>query len=336
MKISASVYSSKTKSLEDLVKELDHYHVDYFHIDCNDQLSVFDDIKRIRKVSKTPIDLHIISDTPEKYFAGIEETKTELVCFQHENHPEKIEVPKGIRGTKFGLAIVAETDPEAYEKYRKEFDFLLFMATTPGKSGGTFDRNNFEKLRRFKSLYPEAKLHVDGGVNDEISFVLRNMGVSLVVSGNYLVNSEFIGAAMHNLRNDHVSSHILVSDFMIGVKDSPTLPSDNFNFHKILNSIEIFNLGFTMIVASDGTLEGIVTNADVRRGLLKHATNLNLLDPQTIINRTPVTIRKDQTVTELLQKVKSLSFPVLFLPVVDQNNKLMGTLTFNNLIKGES
>jgi len=51
------------------------------HIDCNDDLSVFEDIKRIRKISKTPIDLHIISSRPEAFFDGIIETKTNLFLF---------------------------------------------------------------------------------------------------------------------------------------------------------------------------------------------------------------------------------------------------------------
>lgn len=337
MKISASVYSNKAKPLDELVKELDKYNVDYLHIDCNDEPKVFDDIEQIRKISSTPIDLHIISSTPEKYFDLIAKTKTEMVSFQLENLKSKITIPKNkLNGTKLGIAIVSDTPTEAFEEYRMDFEFVLFMTTSPGKSGGTFNKSNFQKIRKFKTLFPETRVHVDGGVSDEISFVLRNMGVSLVVSGNYLVNSEYIGAALHNLKNDNVTSHILVSDFMIGLKDSPALPVDNFNFHKILNSIEIFNMGFTMITDKDGKLEGIITNADVRRGLLKNVTNLNLINPVNIINRNPVTINAKNTVSELLKKVKALTFPVLFLPVVDDENKLVGTVTFNNLIKGEA
>ena len=79
MKISASIYSGKNKSMLQLVKELDGAVVDYFHIDCNDDLTVFDDIKAIRRESKTPIDLHIISPDPEKFFAPM--FKTDLDAF---------------------------------------------------------------------------------------------------------------------------------------------------------------------------------------------------------------------------------------------------------------
>lgn len=334
MKVSASVYSNNEKPLEELVRELDRYYVDYFHIDCNDDLSVFEDIKKIRSISHTPIDLHIISSRPEKFFDGIAETKTELVSFQYENLKKNLEIPAGIN-SRFGLAIVSETQPEVFTDFKNTFDFALFMTTTPGKSGGTFNKENFQKIRKFKTMFPDTKINVDGGVNDEISFVLRNMGVSLIVSGSYLVNADFIGAAIHNLRSDRINSHILVSDFMMSIGESPCLESGTFSFRDALQSIEAFNQGFTL-VTHKGKLSGIITNADVRRGLLKHIPDLNNIDPEKIMNRNPVTVNQKNTVTELLQKIKTLNFPILFMPVTDDENNLVGTITFNNLIKGEN
>lgn len=355
MKISASVYSNKDKTLDNLVKELDRYRVDFFHIDCNDDISVFEDIKQIRKISSTPIDLHIISPEPEKFFDGIIRTKTELVSFQFENLKSPLNIPKEI-SSKLGLAIVSDTAIDVFERYASICDFVLFMTTSPGKSGGTFNKDNFKKIRKFKTLFPATKVHVDGGVNDEVSFVLRNMGVSLIVSGSYLVNADYVGAALHNLKSDIISSHILVGDFMLGIEESPVLKTDNFSFYDVLKSIEDYNMGFTMIADSTGKLEGIITNADVRRGLLKmeveqsdpdisgfigngnekKVLDLNELNPVNIINRNPVKINQKNTVSELLQMVKSLKFPILYLPVVDDENRLVGTITFNNLIKGES
>ncbi|MEQ9230878.1 MAG: hypothetical protein RIF46_09340, partial [Cyclobacteriaceae bacterium] len=94
MKISASLYSNKDKSLQELVTELDKCHIDYFHIDCNDEPSVFDDIKEIRGYSKTPIDLHIITDNPDPYLDLLREVSVERVCFQLENLKTKIDLPK--------------------------------------------------------------------------------------------------------------------------------------------------------------------------------------------------------------------------------------------------
>ena len=71
MKISASLYSTKTKKIETLTEELDSVNIDMLHVDFNDKKinadKIEDDIRRIRKASKTPIDLHIISETPSVY-----------------------------------------------------------------------------------------------------------------------------------------------------------------------------------------------------------------------------------------------------------------------------
>jgi ribulose-phosphate 3-epimerase len=68
MKISASIYSDKKRFLKEVIHDLMDHQVDILHVDCNDDLSVFDDISQIRTWCKIPIDLHIITETPSKYY----------------------------------------------------------------------------------------------------------------------------------------------------------------------------------------------------------------------------------------------------------------------------
>ena len=39
MKISASIYSNKTQDLPEVIKDLDEHQIDFFHVDCNDDLA---------------------------------------------------------------------------------------------------------------------------------------------------------------------------------------------------------------------------------------------------------------------------------------------------------
>ena len=55
MKISASIYSNTTQSLTDTIRDLDDHQIDLFHVDCNDDIGVFDDIIKIRKKSQCRI-----------------------------------------------------------------------------------------------------------------------------------------------------------------------------------------------------------------------------------------------------------------------------------------
>jgi len=335
MKISASLYSGKNKSLPELVKELDGHNVDYFHIDCNDDPKVFSDIKAIRQISKTPVDLHIISSEPEKYFQGISENKVELVTFQYENLKSGINVPDGLKA-KLGLAIISETNIDVFEKYKDRFDFILFMTTVPGQSGGRFNKENFSKIREFRQKYPDKKIHVDGGVNADVSFVLRNMGVYSVVSGSYLVNSDLVGNALHNLRSDYyVPSGMHVRDIMLSREETPAIQESSASFADVLNTIDRYNLGFTTVTDGSGRLAGIISNADVRKGLIRKISDLNQVKVGDIINRNPVKVFDDYTITEMIEFIKNTRYNILYLPVVDRQNNLTGAITFTNLIKGE-
>jgi len=335
MKISASIYSNKERTIEDLAQELDSCHIDYFHVDCNDDLSVFDDVSRIRKVSSTPIDMHIISDTPEKYFDKILEHKVEFVSFQYENIKGKLDFPE-TKDTQFGLAIVSDTSVDVFEEYKDDCDFVLIMTTTPGQSGGKFRPDNFRKVRDFRNNYPGKSIEVDGGVNDEVGFILRMMGVNSVVSGSYLVNHESIATALLHLKSSIIHSDFKVKDFAIPVENCPTLVDGDFKMTDIIRQIDDFNLGFTFITKSTGEFAGLSSNADVRHGMLKHLDDLNAIQSEDIINRNPVTINENSTISELLLLIQSKKFLISFLPVVNDQNKLTGGLSFINLIRSES
>ena len=334
MKISASIYSSKTQKLPEVIKDLDDHQIDFFHVDCSDDPRVFDDLKVIREYSNKPIDLHIITDSPEKYFDLIVAHEVEYVTFQYEDLKEPLDIPAHIKA-KLGLAITSDTDISVFESFAERFSFILFMATTPGKSAGIFNKENFRKIRKFRTVYPDKKIHVDGGVNGEVSFILRNMGVYSAVSGSYLFNADKLGSALLNLKSNEVDSHFQVRDFMRPIDEAPILFPKNRSFEKVLKSIEDNKLGFTILVNDQGVIEGIISNADVRKGLIRNIADLNNIDQESIINKTPVVINEDATVIELLRHIKSYNFPITYLPVVNNKNIVTGVLTFINLIKGE-
>ena len=333
MKISASIYSGNGSDLPALVRELDEYQIDYYHVDSLDDTAVFEDIKLIKSLSETPVDLHVISPEPDRFSPYIADTGVDAVTFQYEESSELPELPDE---TDVGLAIVSETPVEVFADYQDRCSFVLFMTTTPGRSGGEFDRETFRRIRRFKRLFPDARVHVDGGVNAEVSFILRNMGVYAAVTGSYLLKAEFIGARLLNLHREGISSHHRVRDFMIEAGELPALESEQLSLGSVLHSIEAFKLGFTVVTDGRRRLEGLITNADVRRGLLRHIGALDDVDPASLVNRDPLVIEQDATIAELLERINTVPFPVLFLPVVDDDRRLVGAVTFNNLIKGEA
>ena len=332
MKISGSIYSDKKRALEETIADLEAHQVDLLHVDCNDDISVFEDIAQIRQWCSLPIDLHIITKTPEKYFDLLRKHPVEFVTFQYEELPEKLEIPADISGEK-GLAIITPTSIEAFDDY-SDFDFILMMATIPGQSGGVFDPENFRKIRAFKKKYPNKSVHVDGGVNGEVSFILRNMGVHSSVSGSFLFKAASVGQALMDLTKREIESRFKIKDFMIPRDECPIIKKEGLTLERILTSIEDGNLGFT-IVEEENSMYGIISNADVRKALISNLKDIPNMDPEAMINTNPVTIGAESTVDEMLNQVRKQSFPVTYLPVVDEKKNAAGIITFVNLIKGE-
>lgn len=333
MKISASIYSDKNRSLEAVIIDLTAHQVELLHVDCNDDVAVFDDIKRIRSWCSLPIDLHIITDQPAKFFPLLSETPVDYLTFQFENLSEPLFIPKEITGKK-GLAITTNTSITAFDSY-SSFDFILIMATIPGQSGGLFDKHNFSKIRSFRNRYPSKSIHVDGGVNAEVSFILRNMGVSTSVSGSYLFNAPSIGQALMNLTKRDIESQFMVSDFMTPLHEAPFVRESSCTKKSILETVENGNLGFCLVVDELNKLIGLVSSADIRKALLCKIDNPQTITPNDFMNRTPRTLYTHYTVYEMLQYIKKCPFSVMYLPVIDEHQTVHGIVNFVHLIKGE-
>ncbi len=334
MKISASIYSNKEKNLEQLVRELDAHGIDMFHIDCFDA-SVFDDIALIRTFSKTPIDLHIIHPKPEIFFDSINTLKIEYVSIQHGVGAAIPAIPKNTQ-THWGLALTMKDPLSAFIQPANDFDYVLFMASEPGVSGKPFDKTNFQRIIEFKQLFPKKQIQVDGGVDDRIAFILRLLGVNSIVSGNYLMNQKFLGVGMLNLHktpNKAVGeTDFRVADFMTSEQYLPVIEKEKLQLKGVLESIEKSALGFALVTEKQ-KLFGVISNADVRRSFINYLDSPGKADVAAMVNKKPVTIGANQTLTDMLHLLNNLNFIILFLPVVDIENNLKGAVLLNNLTR---
>ncbi|MFY0675163.1 MAG: CBS domain-containing protein [Bacteroidia bacterium] len=333
MKISASVYAHAADEIDEIVHSLEQIGVDYFHIDCNNEPKVFDEIAEIKKVSKKPIDLHLITKTPEQYFSLIETHKPDFVSLQFEELPKAFAFPR-IEGVKWGLAIKTETPISVFENFAGQCDFILIMATTPGKSGGQFDAKNFRKIRSFLRHFPNKSITVDGGVNAEVSFVLRSYGVQTAVVGSYLAKSDKQAVSLNQLKYENTDSHFTVEDMMTSRAHLPIIKTEDCSLENLLAKNEAYRLGYALIEDANENLVGISTNADIRRGLLKNVQEIGALKVDDIINTSPKSINLNTTIKDMLASIKGSGNFVSYIPVVD-DKKLIGSINLHFLIKGE-
>ena len=335
MKISASIYSDKKNELPETLRNCDIAKVDYLHVDCNNEPSVFNDIKYIKSKSQIPIDLHIISPNPHLFYPEIKKNRVENVAIQYEDVDGQLHIPDNI-STKFGLAITKKTSLDVFYKFEDSCSFVLFMTTTPGQSGGTFDQATFERIRKFQTMFPNKKIHVDGGVDDKVAFMLKSQGVYCAVSGSYLVNSTNMTRSMISLSNSNKDiANYKVRDFMSFLYELPILyENEATDLISTLEKITYYKTGFAIVIDSSDKLIGIITDGDIRRHLIKFLKKGENLNNPEFLNKRPITILEDSTIDTLIDLLGKTKKPITFVPVINKTEKLVGAISFSQLIKG--
>ena len=102
-----------------------------------------------------------------------------------------------------------------------------------------------------------------------------------------------------------------------------------------MECVENGNMGFALVCKKDKNLHGLVSSADIRKALIRKIEQDSEITPDDLINQNPISISEKSTVIELLQRIKSCPFPIMYLPVTDQSNNAVGIVNFVHLIKGE-
>lgn len=89
-------------------------------------------------------------------------------------------------------------------------------------------------------------------------------------------------------------------------------------------------LGFTCVLEKDGTLEGIITDGDLRR-LLQRISDISTVTASHAMTRKPKTIMKGSLAVFALQEMES--YNITQLVVVDATRKPVGVVHLHDLVK---
>ena len=121
-----------------------------------------------------------------------------------------------------------------------------------------------------------------------------------------------------------------VSDLMVSGDDLPVVGIDVLMDEAIL-TLSSKNLGSAVVADTNGHLIGIVTDGDLKRHM---SPDLLQKKVETIMTRTPRTVRPDMLAAEALDMMlNSASSPITSLVVTDENNKVVGLIRIQELLK---
>ncbi len=199
VKISTSILGIKENLIENIEK-LNKTSTDYIHIDIMDGKFVentsfdFSTIKKIYEKTNKPLDIHFMVKNPYKYIEEYKILNPSYITIHYEiDNIEKYINQIKQNNIKVGISLKPNTDIEKIFSLLKDIDLVLIMSVEPGYGGQKFIESSLEKVEKLKRYISDKKLNtiieIDGGINNENAKLCINSGVDILVSGNFITNS---------------------------------------------------------------------------------------------------------------------------------------------------
>ena len=100
---------------------------------------------------------------------------------------------------EFGVALNLETPVSVLDNFVNDIDRALIMSVKTGWGGQEFDESATAKIIALRQKYPDVKIEVDGGVNQQNILKLARAGVDFLVMGSAIFGSENPAEAIKEL-----------------------------------------------------------------------------------------------------------------------------------------
>lgn len=104
----------------------------------------------------------------------------------------------------------------------------------------------------------------------------------------------------------------------------------NASMEEVVVAATEANLGGVIVQNSQGELQGIIVEGDIRRALNKKQQFFDLT-AQDIMTASPVTVRSSQLASEALQLMENRKGAISVLPVVDEKNRWCGLVRVHDI-----
>lgn len=203
--VAPSILSADFANLERDVKLVEKAGADWIHVDVMDGHFVPNItigapvVKSLRKVTKLPLDVHLMIENPEKYIPDFAAAGADIITVHQEacveNLPEVVAQIKSY-GIKAGVSIKPNTSVDAIKDILPEIDLVLVMSVEPGFGGQSFMANSIAKITEIRALAPDIDIQVDGGINSETARLVIQAGANVLVAGSSVYGAVDVAAAI--------------------------------------------------------------------------------------------------------------------------------------------
>ena len=196
MRIAPSLLSADFGKLADDLAMLEAGGADWLHVDVMDGVFVPNltfgakVIETCKKLTKLPLDVHLMVVEPEKYFESFVSAGAASLTIHVETAPHLHRQLMQIKelGVLAGATMNPSTSLESVRAVAKDLDLLLIMSVNPGFSGQSFIPSSVEKVAQARAMLDAAKstalLEVDGGISRKTITACWRAGADTFVAGN--------------------------------------------------------------------------------------------------------------------------------------------------------
>ena len=209
--MSPSILSADFVNLERDIKRVEEAGADWIHIDVMDGHFVpnitigIPVVKAIRRITKLPLDVHLMIENPEKYIVAFSKAGADIITIHYEaakeNLKDTINMIKACN-VKAGVSIKPKTSQEWLIPYLKDIDLALVMTVEPGFGGQEFLHHCAMKIPKIKEHVDDNFIiQVDGGINNITSKICTSLGANSLVAGSYIYGSDDIKHSINCLKN---------------------------------------------------------------------------------------------------------------------------------------
>lgn len=210
IKVAASILSADFSCLADEVKRVENAGADLIHVDVMDGHFVPNItigplvVRSLRKVTKLPLDVHLMIENPDKYVQGFVEAGSDMITMHIEtiDADNFIKISKDLKIKKVlaGVSLNPDTDLEKIKPVLSDVDFVLVMSVFPGFGGQEFIPESVEKIKQLRSIF-KGDISVDGGINDKTAKQVIAAGANILAAGSYIFGAKDVKQAIERIRH---------------------------------------------------------------------------------------------------------------------------------------
>lgn len=213
VRIAPSLLSVDFARMADDLAMIEAGGADWLHVDVMDGVFVpnitfgLKVIETVRRLTTLPLDVHLMTVEPEKYFESFAKAGVNGLTVHVETAPHLHRQLMRIKelGCLAGATLNPSTTLETVRDVAADLDLLLIMTVNPGFGGQSFIPQSIDKIRRARALLDDAGsralLEVDGGIARETIRACHAAGADTFVAGNAIFSAADPAAEVRMLRN---------------------------------------------------------------------------------------------------------------------------------------